>query len=281
MLSTTPFRQALTPYSIGPARSIEESCRLAASVGARGIDFFSNAVDWPMMRDHGLVCSLYKPDPGGGVSELRRVDGPKGWNAIGLKEAQGEFLDEIHRCIDLAADHGVPNILLLAGTRHEVSYEEGADNAVEFCSRVRAHAEARGVMLVIELVNSKGQFGPPLSLFDHAQWGFDVVRKVGSSHVKVLYDIFHAQLMDGDIAATLRDHIELIGHIHVGGVPGRHQIDDTQELNYGFLAGVIAACGYRRFVSHEWIASPAVDALVALQRSIAILDEGARRALQR
>jgi hydroxypyruvate isomerase len=273
-----PFRQGLTPYSIGPAQSVEEACRIAAGVGADGIDFFSNPADWPLMREHGLVCSLYKPDPGGGVSELKHVPGPPGWNAIGLEAAQGAFVDEIHRSIDLAGDHGVPNILLLAGTRHEVSYEQGAANAVAFCSRVKDHAEQRGVTLVIELVNSKGQYGPPLSLFDHAEWGFDVVRQVGSPRVKVLYDCFHAQIMDGNIAATLRDNIDLIGHIHVAGVPGRHELDDNQELNYAFLAQVIAAAGYRGFVSHEWIPSPGADVLQALRSSIAVLDAGAAAA---
>ena len=274
----TAFRQGLTPYCLGPGQSVEEACRIAASVGADGIDFFSNPADWPLMRERGLVCSLYKPDPGGGVSAVRHVPGPPGWNAIGLAAAQGVFAEEIHRAIDLAADHGVPNVLLLAGTRHEVSYERGAENAVAFCNLVKAHAEQRGVTLVIELVNSKGQFGPPLSLFDRSEWGFGVVRAVGSPRVKVLYDCFHAQIMEGNIAATLRANIDLIGHIHVAGVPGRHQLDGDQELNYGYLARVIAEAGYRGFVSHEWIASPDVDPLEALRRSVELLDDGAMRA---
>ena len=271
-----PFKQGLTPYSIGPGLSVEQGCRLAASIGAEGIDFYSNPADWPLMRQHGLVCSLYKPDPGGGVSELKRVEGPPGWNAIGLKEAQGPFLEEVHRCIDLAAEHGVPNILLFAGTRHAVSYEQGADNAVAFCKQLREHAEKCGVTLVIELVNSKGLFGPPLSLFDHSAWGFDVVRRVGSPRVKILYDIFHAQIMEGNIAATLRENIEMIGHIHVAGVPGRHQLDDAQELNYAFLAKVIAETGYHDFVSHEWIPAKGVEPADAARKSVALLAAAAR-----
>jgi hydroxypyruvate isomerase len=270
-----PFKQGLTPYTLGMCSSVEERIRTAAGLGAEGVDFFSNPADWPLMQEHGLVCSLYKPDPGGGVSEMRRVQGPPGWNAIGMKEAQGAFLDELHGVIDLAAAHGLPNVLLFAGTRHTVSYEEGAENAIEFCNRIKAHAETRGVTLVMELVNSKGLFGPPLSLFDHAAWGFDVCRKVNSPRVKVLYDIFHAQIMDGNIAATLRENIELIGHIHVAGVPGRHELDDQQELNFAFLAKVIAETGYRGFVSHEWIPSEHVNPVEAVRRSIALLDAGA------
>lgn len=266
-----PFKQALTPYSVGVDTSVEDACRLAASAGAQGIDFFSNPKDWPLMRQHGLICSLYKPDPGGGISALKRIDGPPGWNAIGMKEAQGEFLEEMRRVIDLTADHGVPNILLQAGTRHTVTYEEGADNAVAFCKPLREQAERRGVSLVIELVNSKMQFGPPLSLFDKSAWGFDVVKRVGSPRIKVLYDIFHAQIMEGDIAATLRANIELIGHIHVAGVPGRHQLDDDQELNYDFIGRVIAETGYREFVSHEWIPRPGSDVAAAARMSVARL----------
>jgi len=276
-----PFKQGLSPYSLPPEVSIDEACRIAVDVGAQGIDFYSNPADWPTMAKHMYVCSLYKPDPGGGISALKRIEGPKGWNSTGLKEAQGaEFVDECHRVIDLCADAGVPNILLMAGTRHEVSYEEGAANTVAFCKLIRDHAEQRGVTFVMELVNSKLQFGPPLSLFDHGPWGFDVVDRVGSPNVKVLYDIFHAQLMDGDIADTLRKNIQHIGHIHVAGVPGRHQIDDRQELNYAFLAQVIAETGYNRFVSHEWIPWPGSDVVEGARQSIAVLNAGAARAVK-
>lgn len=272
-----PFRQALTPYSLPADIGIEEACRLTVAAGAQGIDFYSNPADWPVMAAHGLVCSLYKPDPGGGISALKRIEGPKGWNAIGLKEAQGsEFVDECHRVIDLCADAGVPNILLFAGTRHEVSYEQGADNAVAFGGLVREHAEQRGVTFVIELVNSKMLFGPPLSLFDHAAWGFEVVKRIGSPSVKVLYDIFHAQIMDGYIAETIKNNIDCIGHIHTAGVPGRHQLDANQELNYAYLAQVIAETGYNRFVSHEWIPRPGTDVVAAARESVALINRGAR-----
>jgi hydroxypyruvate isomerase len=128
---------------------------------------------------------------------------------------------------------------------------------------------------VIELLNSKGVFGPPLRLFDHAAWRFDVCRRVGSPSIKVLYDIFHAQLMDGDIAPTIRENIAHIGHIHVAEVPERHQLDDAQELNYTYLTRVIARTGYDRFISHEWLPRPGADGEQALRHSIELIRNAA------
>lgn len=265
------FKQALTRTMLGD-RSVEECCQIAARYGAQGLDFFSDPADWPTLRRYGLVCSMYRADYGGARSDGRRVEGPAGWNAIGMPEAQGDFLAATHHAIDLAADNGVPNVILLAGTRHSVSYEQGAANAIAFCNQVKAHAEGRGVTLCMENLNSVGQFAPPLSLFDHAAWGFDVVRRVNSPRVKVLYDVFHAQLMDGDIAATLSANVGLIGHIHVGGVPGRHEIDETQELNYRYLGDVIAKTGFAGFIAHEWIPTPGRDIATTIPAALAILN---------
>lgn len=270
-LRRAPFRQGLTRYSLGAERSVEECCRVAVELGAQGLDFYSNPADWPTLKKYGLVCSMARADFGGGHSEAKRVQEPPGWNAIGMQEAQGAFLAEFHRVIDLCADAGVPNLILLAGTRHTVTYEQGADNAVAFCNAVKAHAEDRGVTLCMEFVNSKMIGGPPLSLFDRSAWGFDVVKRVNSPRVKVLYDIFHAQLMEGNVVATIRENIGLIGHIHVGGVPGRHELDGTQELNYAFIGRAIAATSYTGFVTHEWGPSPGVDPLDAVRRSMDIL----------
>lgn len=266
------LKQGLTRMVLGDERSVEECCAIAARLGAKGIDFFSDPASWPILRRHSLVCSIYRADFGGGVTAARTPQGPPGWNAIGMKQAQGEFLAEFHKAIDVAADNGIPAVILLCGTRHAVSYTEGAENAVAFCNQVKDHAERRGVTLCMELINSTGVGGPPLSLFDHASWGFDVVRRVSSPRVKLLYDIFHAQVMDGNIIDTIQKNIAAIGHFHVGGVPGRHQIDETQELNYRRIASAIADTGYDGFISHEWTAAPGSDPMTVLEASMAIID---------
>uniref|UniRef100_B0T5L0 Xylose isomerase domain protein TIM barrel n=1 Tax=Caulobacter sp. (strain K31) TaxID=366602 RepID=B0T5L0_CAUSK len=267
-----PYKQGLTRMVLGPELSTEACCQVAVSLGAKGLDFFSDPKDWPILKKYGLVCSMYRPDFGGGSSAWRPPFGPPGWGAIGMTQAQGDYLAEFHKAIDLAADNGLPNVILLAGTRHTVNYEQGAQNAVAFCNQVKAHAEQRGVTLCMELINSHGVGGPPLSLFDHAKWGFDVVKQVGSPRVKVLYDVFHAQMMDGNLIKTITDNFDLIGHFHTGGVPGRHEIDDSQEINYRLVAKTIASLGYTGFVTHEWTPSPGSDALTVLRRSMEIMD---------
>lgn len=237
-----------------------------------GFDFFSDSADWPTLRRYGLSCTMFRADFGGPGSDGRRVEGPPGWNAIGMAEAQGDFLAATHEAIDLAADNGLANVILVAGTRHTVNYDQGADNAVAFCNQVKAQAEQRGVTLCIENLNSVRQFAPPLSLFDQPAWGFDVVRRVNSARVKVLFDVFHAQLMSGNIAATIQSNIDLIGHIHVGGVPGRHEIDENQELNYQYLGNVLADAGFAGVIAHEWIPSPGHDILQTIPRAIALLN---------
>jgi hydroxypyruvate isomerase len=252
-------------------RSLEDACRLASSLGVRGFDFICAPQDWPVLKRHGMTMSMYRLDYGGGISAGRSPAGPPGWNSIGMKEAQGEHLREMLAAIDIAAREGFPNIIVLAGSKQHMSYEEGADNAVTFLNAVKAKAEAKGVTLCMELLNSKGIMAPPQSLFDHAAWGFDVVRRVNSPRVKVLYDIWHAQLMDGDITGTIRRNIELIGHFHTGGVPGRNELFRNDELDYRFIAQNIADLGFKGFVTHEWSPVKASEADEDLRRSVELM----------
>jgi hydroxypyruvate isomerase len=266
------LKQGLTRMVLGASLSVEQCCEVAVSLGATGLDFFSNPADWPTLKRYGLICSMLRPDYGGGASLIRPPPGPAGWNAIGSKAAMGEFLAGYHKTIDLAADNGLPNIILLAGTRGGGSYEDGAQNAIDFCNQVKAHAEQRGVTLCMELINSTGFGGPPGSLFDHFRWGLDIVKKVDSPRVRILYDAFHAQMMDGNIVRTIAESIDWIGHFHVGGVPGRNELDETQELNYRLVAKTISDLGFAGFVTHEWVPSERLEPIQAIRKSMQILD---------
>jgi hydroxypyruvate isomerase len=216
------------------------------------------------------------PAPGGGrgASGGRGGGGgasPPGWNAINQKEATGEYLTAFHSAIDLAAANGVPNIILLAGSRVPgLSEEQGADNAVAFCNQVKAHAEDKSITLCLELISSKG--GPGSYMFDHFRWGADVVKRVNSARVKILLDLYHTQVMDGNLVQTIRDNFNLIGHFHTGGVPGRHELDETQELNWRFIAQSILDLGYTGFISHEWSPTPGNDPIASLDKVIGIMD---------
>ena len=143
-----------------------------------------------------------------------------------------------------------PNIITFSGNRNGMADAEGADNCVAFLNAVKAHAEDKQVTICMEYLNSKVNHKD--YMFDHIAWGVDVMKRVNSPRVKILYDIYHAQIMDGDIVRNIRDHFQWIGHFHTGGNPGRHEIDDTQELNYRFIMQAIADLGYTGFVTHEY-----------------------------
>jgi hydroxypyruvate isomerase len=265
------FRQGVARGVFGDKMPLEDCCHVARACGIEGFDFIGDPHDWPTLQRFGLTMSMLRVDYGGGVSIGRGPPGTPGWNEIGLKEAQGEFLHATHEAIDAAGREGFPNLIVLAGSRGRVTYEEGADNSVSFLNQVKSHAEDRGVTLCMELLNSKGLQAPPQSLFDHASWGFDVVRRVNSPRVKVLYDIWHAQLMDGDIVRTIRNNIAWIGHFHTGSVPDRHELFREDELDYRFIASEIARLGFKGFVTHEWSPSPGSNVEDDLRKSAALL----------
>ena len=282
-VNAAPFAQAAARASrikhggtrqlFGPNRPLEECFRLGAELGIKGFDFIANPVDFPLLRKYGLTGSMYRVSYGGGISGGRPPDGPPGWEAIRMKEAMGGYLTALHEGIDVAAANGFPNIILMAGARSaSLSYEQGMENAVAFCNAVKSHAEDKNVTLCIEYLNAKGLQSPVNSMFDHMAWGVEVVKRVASSRLKILYDIYHAQIMEGYIAQTLRDNIQYIGHIHTGGVPGRHELDETQELNYRFIAQTIADLQFTGFVTHEWSPAPGNDPIASIKKVLAIMD---------
>ncbi len=268
------LRQVLTRAPFGTDVSVEAVCRIAQQVGAVGIDAINDPADWPLLERYGLVCSLMRVDYGGGSSTFFPPKAPVGWDEIASEAAQGEFITACLGAIELAADHGIANIALHCGSRLGMTSEQGARNAVAFLLEVKDRAEARDVTLNIENMNSLGQFAPPESIFDHMSWGLDVVQRVNSPRVKILYDVFHAQLMDGNIAETITGNLHWIGHIHAAGVPGKGPLDGDQELNFAFIGRTLVDAGYTGFVAHEWSTPPGVDPLDAVRRSVTILAGG-------
>ncbi|USX17112.1 TIM barrel protein [Oxalobacteraceae bacterium OTU3CAMAD1] len=268
------LRQGITPHLF--CATMDETCRMAAALGIRGLDFASDPADWPLIRQYGLTVSLLRVDYGGGISRPGRAPaGPPGWNAIGTPDRESRFEAALRDRIDAAADNQIPSIIVTCGERGAIGYDEGKRNAIAFLRRVAPHAEARKVLLVMENINTGHTGGPPAppgSMFDHLPWGLDVATQVGSPAVKLLVDLYHAQLMDGNLTNFLRDHMPLIGHFHTGGVPGRHEIDETQELNYRHLATTIADLGFQGFVSHEWAPSAGRDKVAMLRKCVGIID---------
>ena len=171
--------------------------------------------------------------------------------------------------IDKAADAGVKNLICFSGNRNEISDSQGMEHCAIGLDKVVKHAEKKEVLLVMELLNSK--VNHPDYQCDHTNWGVELVKKIGSPNFKLLYDIYHMQIMEGDVIRTIRDNHQYFGHYHTGGVPGRNEIDDTQELYYPAIMEAIVETGYKGFVAQEFIPKNE-DALDSLKKAIEICD---------
>jgi hydroxypyruvate isomerase len=187
---------------------------------------------------------------------------------INRTENHDRIEKQTRELIDLAAQQGVQNIILLTGERRGMSDQQGLDNCVAFLNKIKAQAEDKGVTLCTELLNSKVDH--PDYMCDRTAWGVEMCKRVNSPRVKLLYDIYHMQIMEGDIIRTIRNNIQYIGHFHTAGNPGRHEMDDTQEMNYRGIARAIADLGFTGYVAHEY--TPVRDPLKSLDETLALFE---------
>jgi len=233
--------------------AIDELCRAAADMGITGMDLVAPD-DWPVCRKYGITPAMVQ---GAGTFN-------DGWN----NKANHDKLDEQARTsIVRAADAKVPNVITLFGARRGMSDQEGIDNCITGLNRVKKFAEDHGVTLCIELLNSKVDHKDYQG--DHTSFGVAVVKAVESPRVKLLYDAYHMQIMEGDLIRTIRDNIQYIAHFHVAGVPGRHEIDDTQEVQWRAVAKAIADLNFPGYIAHEFV--PTRDPLTSLKQAVELL----------
>jgi hydroxypyruvate isomerase len=258
------IKQGLWRINFGQTElSLEDMCREAQRLGVQGFDLVQ-FTDIPTLDQYGLKMICTGP---GQMDFLTGLIHP---------EAHDNVETAMKAQADLCAEHGVPGIALNAGQLRGLSLTEAADNAVAACNRIKAHLEDRGVEIWIENVNARrpndAGLGREDMAFGHWDWGMDVVQRVNSPSVKLLCDIYHLQIMDGDIAWRIRESQQWIGHFHVAGVPTRTEIDATQEVNFRYVAEIIAGLDYDGYVSHEWRPSPGRDPLESLAQAIEIMD---------
>jgi hydroxypyruvate isomerase len=249
------LKQSVSRWCFGKM-SLDELAGHAARIGYRGIDLLLPE-DWPVVRKHGLVCAL------------ATVGGPvtieKGLNRV---ENHGAILDALGKAIDLAAESQVPNVVCFSGNRAGMSDEEGLENCARGLRQIAPHAERKGVTLCVELLNSKVDHKDYMC--DRTAWGVALAKKVDSPRVKLLYDIYHMQIMEGDVIRTIRENIGWIAHFHTAGVPGRHEIDGRQELSYPAICRAIVEAGYTGFLAQEFV--PTDEPLRALEEAFRICD---------
>jgi hydroxypyruvate isomerase len=230
--------------------SLDDLCSKGAQIGLSGIDLV-NHTDWPTARKYGLTPAM---TPGAGTIA----------NAWNRKENHEQLIREMHENLERASAAKVPNVITFSGNRKGMADDEAKDNCVAGLNQVKKIAEDNGVTICLELLNSKVDHKDYQC--DHTAWGVDVVKRVGSPRVKLLYDIYHMQIMEGDVIRTIRENIQYIAHFHTGGVPGRHELDDTQELNWAAVAKAIADLGFQGFVAHEFV--PTKDPMTSLAAAV-------------
>jgi len=230
--------------------SLDDLCKNGARIGLQGIDLL-NSDDWPTVQKYGLVPAMTPST----------ISIPNGWNR---KENHEKLERETRENIERAAAAKAPNVIVMSGNRRGMSDEEAKDNCATGLSRLKSLAEDKGVTMCLELLNSKVDHKDYQC--DHTAWGVDVVKRVNSPRLKLLFDIYHMQIMEGDVIRTIRDNIQYIGHFHTGGVPGRHELDDTQELNWRTIAKAIADLNFQGYVAHEFV--PTRDPMKSLEEAV-------------
>jgi hydroxypyruvate isomerase len=234
--------------------SLEDLAKEAARIGLKGIDLIEPA-DWPVVQKYGLTPAMV---PGGGSIK-------DGWNR---KESHAKLEEQFRDKIEKAAKAGAPNVIALSGNRMGMSDAEGMDNVVAGLNRIKAMAEDKGVTICLELLNSKVNHKDYMC--DRTAWGVETIKRIHSPRVKLLYDIYHMQIMEGDVIRTIKENIQYIGHFHTGGVPGRHELDVTQELNYRPVCQAIADSGFSGYVAHEFL--PTREPMKSLEEAFHLCD---------
>ncbi len=230
--------------------SLDDLCQAAQHIGLKGIDLV-NAPDWPTVTKYGLVPSM--------VQGNARI--PDGFNRL---ENHDKLVSDLQELITLVAANKLPNVIAFSGNRKGMPDAEGLANCVTGLNRIKKFAEEKGVTVNLELLNSKVNHKDYMA--DHVAWGAEMCKKVDSPRVKLLYDIYHMQIMEGDIIRNIRDNYAYLGHFHTGGVPDRHELNDKQELNWRAVATAIADLGFQGYFAHEFVPI-APDPLQSLQQA--------------
>ena len=233
---------------------LDELCAAAKRIGLLSVELLSEK-DWPVVKQHGLTCAMAN-----GPSTI-----PVGFNR---PSEHDRLVAESERLLPLVAAAGLPNMIVFSGNRAGMGDGEGLANCVAGLKRITPLAEKLGVTVCMELLNSKVDHKDYMC--DRTPWGAELVRQVGSPRFKLLYDIYHMQIMEGDVIRTIRDHYGAIGHFHTAGVPGRNEIDAGQELQYPAIMRAIADLGYTGFIGQEFI--PKREPMRSLEEGVRICE---------
>ena len=238
-----------------PKVSLEDLCKAGKQMGLHSVELLY-VTDFPTLKKHDLICAMVSGVPGGIENGLNRL------------ENHDKIAEFFEKTIPIVADVGYPNIICFSGNRRGMDDQKGIENCAIGIKRFIATAEKYKVNVTMELLNSKVNHKDYMC--DHTPWGVELCKQVGSERFKLLYDIYHMQIMEGDLISTIQKNIEWIAHFHTGGVPGRHELDGTQEVEWDGVMRGIAATNFRGYVAHEFV--PSRDPLSSLRQAVDLCD---------
>ena len=237
---------------------LEELAAAAAAMGIKSVELVAPK-DWHVLKKNGLVCAL--------ASSHTFVDG---WNHV---ENHRMCTEKIKTAVDACAEAGFPSVITFSGFRKGMPDDVGLENTVKGLKKVIGYAEKKKINLCLEVLNSRVDVemkGHPGYMGDSVEWCVEVCRRIASERMKILFDIYHVQIMQGDIITRIKQFQEYIGHYHTAGVPGRNELDDTQEINYPPIMRTIAQTGYTGYVAQEFI--PTRDPMESLREAVKLCD---------
>jgi hydroxypyruvate isomerase len=250
------LKQSIAQWCFQKHWTIDQLCAVAKELGCPSVELVETK-DWPTLKKHGLVCA---------IAFSHWFD--KGMNNPKYQEM---CLDKIRTAIDACADAGFPNVITFTGFREDVPDDEGIKNCVAGYKKIIGHAEKKQVNLCLEMLNSRvaeEMKGHPGYQGDHTDYCMQIIKQVGTPRMKLLFDVYHVQIMDGDVIRRIRQYADYIGHVHTAGNPGRAELDERQEINYRPIMKALADVGYRGYVGQEFI--PTRDPLQGLKEAVAV-----------
>ncbi len=258
------LKQSVAQWCFSDYWDLEEMARIVSGLGCQSIELVPPD-QWPTLKKYGLTCAIASIDMSPDPPFVKGFNNPKYWDRV---------VRATREAIEAAAAFGVKNVICFTGMAEGLSPDEGADNCVRGLKKVVGLAEQKKVTLCLEMLNTRDHTHPmkghPGYQGNHIDYCAEIVKRVGSPNLKLLFDVYHVQIMDGDLIRRIRQLKDYIGHVHVAGNPGRNELDDRQEINFPAVMRALVEVGYAGFVGHEFI--PTRDPLESLKQAVALCD---------
>ena len=257
------INQSVVSWCFADHWSVEKTCQVAKKLGCKSVELIAPE-HWPVLKKHGLTCAI----------ATLPIEGPPFIKGFNNPKHHDMVIGVTRKVIDDAADFGAPNVISFTGFADGLSPEEGAANCVAGYKKIVGYAEKKGVTLCLEMLNTRDDSDPnkghPGYQGDHVDYCIDIIKKVGSPRLKLLFDVYHVQIMDGDLVRRVHECGDLIGHVHTAGNPGRGELDNEQEINYPPVMKALLEIGYKGYVGQEFI--PTRDPLEGLSEAVSLCD---------